>query len=109
MALRPTYFRSFTQIDNSLRYAASAIAASRARRRFASIRMKSNSAGDDVSCVVHIVDHVAFDFFFAFLVLFNCVFIGVEVQHAIEQPHSQAVGFTVVQRPGIFMRIECLP
>ncbi|CAE7513691.1 Cacna1i [Symbiodinium pilosum] len=78
IALRPTFFRTFTQVDNSLRHAASAVAASRARTRFASNQFGSDSVGDGkISCIVRVVDNVWFDFFFAALVLVNCVFIGI--------------------------------
>ena len=43
------------------------------------------------------VQAVSFDCFFAVLVLLNCAFIGIEVQHAIEQPDSTPVEFYVVQ------------
>jgi len=46
---------------------------------------------------------VSFDCFFAVLVLMNCIFIGIEVQHAIEQPDSTPVEFYVVQYGLAFM------
>ncbi|CAE7620368.1 CACNA1D [Symbiodinium sp. CCMP2592] len=100
----PTFFRTFSQIDNSLRYAASAIAASRDRRRFASLRWRADSSEDvGPNCIERIVEAVSFDCFFAVLVLLNCVFIGIEVQHAIDQPDSTPVEFYVVQYSLAFM------
>lgn len=100
----PRFFRTFTQIDSSLRYAASAITATRARRRFASLRWRGESSEDvNASCIERIVEAVSFDCFFAVLVLLNCAFIGIEVQHAIEQPDSTPVEFYVVQYSLAFM------
>ncbi len=48
-------------------------------------------------CVKRIVSHAGFDFFFAFVVLTNSVFIGVEVQLGLENQGERPLGIYIFQ------------
>mmetsp|Transcript_55225 Transcript_55225/g.128837 ORF Transcript_55225/g.128837 Transcript_55225/m.128837 type:complete len:645 (-) Transcript_55225:179-2113(-) len=98
--LGPRIFHTFTQVDNSLKQAAATIAAQRARKKYVTDREASPSRGltsKEATFLQQMVDHILFDIFFAFLVLLNSVFIGIEVQSSISSPDSKDLAFYAVQ------------
>jgi len=78
----PTIFKSFSQTERNLHISAANAHANHLRKRFAELGFVTGThrKRDTTSCAQRIVDHPAFDIFFALAVIANSVFIGVEVQ-----------------------------
>jgi len=98
---RPSYrplFHTFTQADLALRQRAADVESKRTRRLF---QAKSSLEGieqeDRRNGLQGLIDHPAFDSFFALLVVTNTIFIGIEVQEAISNPGVRPTSFYVVQ------------
>lgn len=77
----PTIFKSFSQTERNLHISAANAHAKHLRKRFAELGLVTGTHKRvTTSCAQRIVDHPAFDIFFALAVIANSVFIGVEVQ-----------------------------
>ncbi|OLQ08876.1 putative voltage-dependent R-type calcium channel subunit alpha-1E [Symbiodinium microadriaticum] len=99
---RPSYrplFHTFTQADMALKQRAADVESKRTRRLF---QAKSSLEGieheeERRSRLQRMIDHPAFDSFFALLVVTNTIFIGIEVQETIANPGVRPTIFFVVQ------------
>ncbi|CAE7254642.1 Cacna1h [Symbiodinium sp. CCMP2456] len=99
---RPSYrplFQTFTQADLALKQRAADMESKRTRRLF---QAKSSLEGieheeERRSRLQRMIDHPAFDSFFALLVVTNTIFIGIEVQETLSNPGVRPTIFFVVQ------------
>lgn len=72
--------------------------------RFASLRHTDMSERPrPPGCVKRIVRHAGFDFFFAFVVLTNSIFIGVEVQLGLENQGARPLAIYIFQYAYTFL------
>ena len=71
--------------------------------RYASVRQKDSLKGAREGCLKRIVKHSGFDFFFAFVVLSNSIFIGVEVQLGLEIQGSRPLAIYIFQYAYTFL------
>ena len=71
--------------------------------RYASVRRKDALKEAREGCLKHIVKHSGFDFFFAFVVLSNSIFIGVEVQLGLEIQGSRPLAIYIFQYAYTFL------
>lgn len=72
--------------------------------RFASLRHTDMSERPrQPGCVKRIVRHAGFDFFFAFVVLTNSIFIGVEVQLGLENQGARPLAIYIFQYAYTFL------
>lgn len=83
----PKLFSSLTRVDEELRSKAAQVDADKAAASRKS--EKSFDALHRPSICQRIVQTPAFDVLFAFLILTNAVFIGVEVQWGLDHPHDE--------------------
>jgi len=77
----PQLFSTFTHFDLGLQIEAARADGEQSRKRFALMKNFTRSNGDvDDPCIYKVVTHVAFEAFFALVVIINSLFIGVEVE-----------------------------
>ncbi|CAE7225378.1 Scn11a, partial [Symbiodinium natans] len=90
-------FHTFTQADLALKQRAADVDSKRTRRLF---QARSSSEGileERQNCLGRLTSHPVFDTFFAFLVVSNTIFIGIEVQETLSHPGERPTVFYVVQ------------
>ncbi|CAE7691948.1 unnamed protein product [Symbiodinium sp. CCMP2592] len=92
------YFHTFTQADLALKQRAADVDSKRTRRLF---QAKSSLEGIEHDerrrGLQRLIDHAAFDGFFALLVVTNTIFIGIEVQETMSNTGVRPTIFYVVQ------------
>ncbi|OLP95772.1 Voltage-dependent calcium channel type A subunit alpha-1 [Symbiodinium microadriaticum] len=77
----PQLFSTFTHFDLGLQIEAARADGEQSRKRFALMKNVTRSNGEvDDPCIYKVVTHVAFEAFFAVVVIINSLFIGVEVE-----------------------------
>ncbi|CAL1169802.1 unnamed protein product [Cladocopium goreaui] len=99
----PNLFSSFEQFDKSLKRVAARADSAHRKRKYASVRQKDSLKGAREGCLKRIVKHSGFDFFFAFVVLSNSIFIGVEVQLGLEIQGSRPLAIYIFQYAYTFL------
>eukprot|EP00438_Fugacium_kawagutii_P021580 Skav212164 [mRNA] locus=scaffold754:252105:253760:+ [translate_table: standard] len=111
----PNIFSSFEQFDLSLKKVAARADSAHAfvlehehvchtgSIRFASIRRECSLQEKQEGFVKRVVQHPGFDFFFAFIVLSNSIFIGVEVQIGLESQGPRPLAIYIFQYAYTFL------
>ncbi|CAE7729046.1 CACNA1G [Symbiodinium pilosum] len=77
----PQLFSTFTHFDLGLQIEAARADGEQSRKRFALMKNNTRSNGEiEDPCITKLVQHVAFEAFFAVVVVVNSLFLGIEVQ-----------------------------
>lgn len=91
----PQFFTTYTQADLTLKHGALHMHGLRSRRKFASLKTDQIQVPHEPGLPTRILEHPAFDAFFAFIVIANTVYIGIDVQSSIEYPEANQVAFHI--------------